>query len=342
MWKRLLIGAATLILASTSSVYAQAPSNGGPQDRAAASRGDASAFLDARIAALHSGLQLTPDQEKMWPAVEKAYRDMLNLRSQARAARSPPTNDLVAQLERRADALTRRGNALKTFADALGPLWQSLNDSQKRRFFALARPRFEIGGGFGRRGDRFDDRDGGRGDRDGYRRRDGYNEFYRERRGFGFDGRQRGDRDEDGYGYRDDGSRARDGDGFDRGRRGFDRRGFDRRDFGRDRDGFDRREFGRDGDGFDRERRGFDRRGFDRRDFGRDRDGFDRREFGRDGDGFDRERRGFERRDFGRGRDERRGELPWWHPDVGAGQFGSRDGGVPDDGALIEGDGDRI
>jgi hypothetical protein len=36
---------------------------------------DRAAFLDARIAALHAGLTLTADQEKLWPAVESAIRD---------------------------------------------------------------------------------------------------------------------------------------------------------------------------------------------------------------------------------------------------------------------------
>ena len=44
-----------------------------PEDRAA--------LLDARIAAVHAGLKLTPDQEKLWPPVEGAVRDFAKLRS---------------------------------------------------------------------------------------------------------------------------------------------------------------------------------------------------------------------------------------------------------------------
>ena len=37
---------------------------------------DREAFTDARIAALRARLKLTPDQEKLWPAVEDAIRGL--------------------------------------------------------------------------------------------------------------------------------------------------------------------------------------------------------------------------------------------------------------------------
>ena len=44
---------------------------------------DVAAFTDARVAALKAGLKLTAEQEKNWPAVETAIRDL------AKAARRP-------------------------------------------------------------------------------------------------------------------------------------------------------------------------------------------------------------------------------------------------------------
>ena len=41
---------------------------------------DGAAFADARIAAVHAGLKLTADQEKLWPPVESAVRDLVKLR----------------------------------------------------------------------------------------------------------------------------------------------------------------------------------------------------------------------------------------------------------------------
>src|SRR5580658_1758478 len=47
---------------------AQQHSRFSPEDRAA--------FLDARIAGLRAGLELTADQEKNWPPLESAMRDL--------------------------------------------------------------------------------------------------------------------------------------------------------------------------------------------------------------------------------------------------------------------------
>jgi zinc resistance-associated protein len=44
-----------------------------PEDRAA--------FLDARIAALKAGLELNADQEKNWPPLESAMRDLAKERA---------------------------------------------------------------------------------------------------------------------------------------------------------------------------------------------------------------------------------------------------------------------
>src|ERR1700744_4657208 len=72
---------AVLAIAGTTPSYAQDPpwrrdhwqhARMSPEDRAA--------FVDARIPAVHAGLKLTPDQEKMWPPLEAAVRDFAKLR----------------------------------------------------------------------------------------------------------------------------------------------------------------------------------------------------------------------------------------------------------------------
>src|ERR1700748_2463440 len=78
MKKALLGGRAALALAGATVVYAQhrpwfqEHMRINPEDRAA--------FADARIAAVHAGLKLTPDQEKLWPPLEAAVRDLVKLR----------------------------------------------------------------------------------------------------------------------------------------------------------------------------------------------------------------------------------------------------------------------
>src|SRR5262249_7926656 len=104
---------------------------------------DLNAFADARIAAVHAGLALNADQEKSWPAFEQALREISKLRiarmTAARDEQQPQATDPIERLQKRADAMTTHGAALKRLADAAAPLYKSLDDAQKRRFVILAR-----------------------------------------------------------------------------------------------------------------------------------------------------------------------------------------------------------
>ena len=148
---------------------------------------DRSAFVDAKIAAVHAGLQLSPDQEKMWPPVEAAVRDFAKQRidrANARASErdlrraerdqkgpdqkgldekgagdrgpdqaAPQMNrDPVARLRERADTMAATATGLKRIADAADPLYKSLDDGQKRRLATLTR----MGGPHGGRGHGFE------------------------------------------------------------------------------------------------------------------------------------------------------------------------------------------
>jgi len=152
MLKPVIAATALVALAGTSLVYAQQGFGGrdntggdGPrlEHRHLPSPADVTAFTDARIAALKAGLELTPDQAKNWPPFEQALRDMAQLRIQRIQARLSGEQQTPAtpfdRLERRADAMAKRGAALKKVADSGAPLYQSLNDDQKARFMKLAR-----------------------------------------------------------------------------------------------------------------------------------------------------------------------------------------------------------
>jgi hypothetical protein len=130
------------------------------------------AFADARLAALEAGLSLTSEQAAHWPAFEQAVREWQKLRIDRMRAQAERRNSPAAQpaepaepaerLRRRGSAMADTGAALKNLADAMDPLYKSLDDSQKRRFVALSR----IGGlrdSYRGRGDRDDDRRGFRG-----------------------------------------------------------------------------------------------------------------------------------------------------------------------------------
>jgi hypothetical protein len=146
MWKAALAGTAALAIVGSSFVYAQQRGRPDGFERQRPNLEDMRAFADARLAALHAGLGLTPDQEKNWPAFEDAAREMAKLRLDRVAAainsrrdRQPQSNDPADRLHRKAAAKLESGAALKKVADAIDPLYKSLDDGQKRRFAMLQR-----------------------------------------------------------------------------------------------------------------------------------------------------------------------------------------------------------
>lgn len=150
MLKPVIAATALLAIAGSSYVYAQQGfgghgGDGGPryEHRHHMSAADASAFADARIAALKAGLELTPDQAKNWPPFEQAVRDLVQLRIQRIQARQSgdqqQSTSPFDRLSRHADNMSKTSTALKKVADAGAPLYQSLDDGQKGRFMMLAR-----------------------------------------------------------------------------------------------------------------------------------------------------------------------------------------------------------
>jgi len=146
MWRAILAAMTALMLIGTVSVWAQQRPAPGPGPEAQyphreLTPEDRRAFLDARIAALKAGLELTPDQEKNWPTFEQAIRSFAKLRVDHREAMrtATPPADPIERLRRRGEAMTSTGAALKQLADTAQPLYQSLDDGQKRRFQILAR-----------------------------------------------------------------------------------------------------------------------------------------------------------------------------------------------------------
>ena len=144
MRKFAIVGIAALAIAGSTAVYAQhnrwfhehmGHMRMNPEDRAA--------FVDARIAAVHAGLKLSADQEKLWPPVESAVRELAKLRidrANARMNAKPEEDaqkDPVTRLRERADNMTTSAAAMKKIADAADPLYKTLDDGQKRRLAIL-------------------------------------------------------------------------------------------------------------------------------------------------------------------------------------------------------------
>src|SRR6516165_3052342 len=107
------------------------------------SQTDFKVLTDARIGIVKAALQLTPEQEKLWPPVEEAIRARAETRYQRIAAIAQRRSqqgevDPIALLRDRSDALAAKAAALKKLADAWAPLHQSLNADQKQRMRLLA------------------------------------------------------------------------------------------------------------------------------------------------------------------------------------------------------------
>jgi zinc resistance-associated protein len=149
MSKTIVVASLVAVLAGSSLVaIAQAPQQppqqpGGEPRRERLTDADRSALIDARIAGLKAGLKLTPEQEKLWPGVEAALRDMAKtraerfakMREERREARGQV--DPLQRLRRGADMMTQRGTDLRQLADAVEPLYKTLDEAQKRRLSVM-------------------------------------------------------------------------------------------------------------------------------------------------------------------------------------------------------------
>jgi hypothetical protein len=173
MRKFAIAGVAALAIAGSTAVYAQYQHRPWLHGHTRVSPEDRAALTDARIAAVHAGLKLNPDQEKLWPPVETAVRDFAKMRIDRANARmnaqkddsqdAQKPEDPVARLRARADNMATSATALKKIADAADPLYKTLDDGQKRRLAILTHMEGRSGGGWRHRGfERGGDRDGDR------------------------------------------------------------------------------------------------------------------------------------------------------------------------------------
>lgn len=144
--KTYFAAAALSLLASAALAappdQAAAPEDGGPAHHRFSSE-DMAAMAEARIAGLKAGLKLTPEQEKNWPQLETILHDVSKARAAQIAARrermKAGERDALEGLREHASMLTTRAAELNKIADAAKPLYDSLDDAQKRRFGVLMR-----------------------------------------------------------------------------------------------------------------------------------------------------------------------------------------------------------
>lgn len=149
MMKIVVIGTAALLLTAPSIANAQPPSPATPERLNAVDR---STLMDMRIDLTKAALQLTPDQEKLWPPVESAIRaraedrkarvakisETVGRRADQNAVETIRNRDPIAFLQRRSEALAQRSADLDKLAEAWQPLYKTLSPEQRQRMGALA------------------------------------------------------------------------------------------------------------------------------------------------------------------------------------------------------------
>ena len=149
MWKIAAAGMTALFVTSSSIAYAESWST---ETHGRVSAAEWNTLTDLRIDLVKGALQLSPEQAKLWPAVEDAIRSRAKNR-QARIEKIIETvgakaddgplevlrnRDPISFLNRRADALAQRSADLKKLAEAWQPLYATLKPEQKRRMAAVA------------------------------------------------------------------------------------------------------------------------------------------------------------------------------------------------------------
>lgn len=106
-------------------------------------------MLDGRIAGVKAALRLSPEQEKLWPAVEQAVRDaagrMQTKMAERRAMReemqkSGKAPDVLEMIERGSQRTAEMSAQLKGLGEALRPLHATLTDEQKEALRHALRP----------------------------------------------------------------------------------------------------------------------------------------------------------------------------------------------------------
>ena len=149
MLKMVGTGVTVLLITASSLAYAQSARE---REFERLNAADVATLADSRVNIVKATLQLTPDQEKLWPAIEDAIRTRAKDRQARIAAVEQRAAELrgkspvevlrdrnpVEFLQRRSTALAQRSADLKKLADAWQPLYQTLSPDQKKRMGHLA------------------------------------------------------------------------------------------------------------------------------------------------------------------------------------------------------------
>jgi hypothetical protein len=153
MLKIVVAGTTALFLTASPIANAQSTQTSSPATPERLNATDRNTLTDMRVDLVKAALQLTPDQEKLWPPVENAIRsnaedrrgriakiqETVGIRSDQSQSRMDMRNrDPIAFLQRCSQALAQRSADLDRLAEAWQPLYNTLSQEQRQRMAALA------------------------------------------------------------------------------------------------------------------------------------------------------------------------------------------------------------
>src|ERR1700722_73837 len=155
MMKIVVVGTTALFLTASSIANAQTSQTSqtsSPANPERLNAADRNTLTDMRIDLVKAALQLTPEQEKYWPAVESAIRqgtddrkarlakvqETVGKRVEQNSVENMRNRDPIAFLQRRSEALAQRSADLDKRAEAWQPLYKTLSPEQRKRMGALA------------------------------------------------------------------------------------------------------------------------------------------------------------------------------------------------------------
>ena len=152
MLKTVVIGTTALFLTSSSIANAQSSQTSSPATPERLNATELNTLTDMRVDLVKAALQLTPEQEKLWPPVETAIRanaedrrariakvqETVGIRGDQSRADVMRNRDPIAFLQRRSQALAQRAADLDRLAEAWQPLYNTLSQEQRQRMASLA------------------------------------------------------------------------------------------------------------------------------------------------------------------------------------------------------------
>jgi zinc resistance-associated protein len=158
--RTLRVAIVTATILAAGGIPARAQSSAPPGANQQMSPDDHAVFADAlvagRLAEFKTLLKLSPDQERLWPALESAIRDTVSARIGAarkimelRRAGDNGRPDPMQRLALAAELSAQRADSLKRILAAAQPFYASLSDDQKHRIMVAQRLRsfrFDIEG----------------------------------------------------------------------------------------------------------------------------------------------------------------------------------------------------